>query len=137
MPDLPVESSVPEGMKVQLARLFGSTSREAQASSRSAAQWRKTFRRVTDELERYIETNVNTDELHFFLLLTCILAARESLKEDNFIIGYSEAITRLALLLMGDYPDHRRRAKGMKRGDHYKLDQRRRLSYSQNQSQKV
>ena len=35
--------------------------------------------------------------------------------------GYVEGITRLALVLLGDYPDHRKLRPGRKKDDHYKL----------------
>jgi hypothetical protein len=124
-------------MQVQLARLFGSESHEAKARVRTSAQWKKTLRHVLDDLERYIDANVNTDEFHFFLLVTCILAGRESLKEENFFPGYAEAVSRLALLLMGDYPDHRRPKAGSKRADHYRLNRRRTLVYAQDQDQRL
>jgi len=124
-------------MRVQLARMFGGTSREASASTRTPAEWRRTFGRVLVEIERYLDANVNTDELHYFLLMTCIWAGLESLKEDEFIIGYAEAVTRLAFLLMGDYPDHRRRKTGVKRADHYELKRHRSVAFSQNQHQKL
>ena len=51
--------------------------------------------------------------------------------------GYIEGIIRLCLLLLGDYPDHRRRKRGKKTKDHYKLTQHRKLYYAQDIDQKV
>jgi hypothetical protein len=98
--------------QVQLARLFGSASKLATTDRRTAAQWRKTLKAVLGELDRYVSANVDTDELHRSMLLTGLVAADESLKQDDFWPGYAEGITRLALILLGDYPDHRRRKPG-------------------------
>ena len=89
---------------------------------RSSGEWRKTLRAVLHELDCYIAHNVDTDELHRMMLLSGLAGADESLKEENFWPGYAEGITRLALVLLGDYPDHRRRKRGRKEDDHYKLD---------------
>ena len=123
-------SAVPKAMQVQLARLFGSSSGEARAKARTPAEWKKTLTKVLGELERYLDANIHTDELHFFLLMGCLMAGRESLKEEDFFAGYAEAVTRLALLLMGDYPDHRRRKTGLKKADHYSLARHRSVVFS-------
>jgi len=130
------KSEVPQNMKVQLARLFGENSKEAKVSSRTPTQWKHTLNRVLDELSSYLENNIQTDELHQIMLHSGIFAARESLKEDDFWPGYSEGIARLAFLLMGDYPDHRKRKSGKKTNDHYKLDLFRSIHYSQDSHQK-
>jgi hypothetical protein len=51
-----------------------------------------------------------------------LAAADESLKDEDFWLGYAEGITRLALVLLGDYPDHRKRKPGRKKDSHYKLN---------------
>lgn len=109
-------------MQVQLARLFGSESRQAGRETRSAAEWRKTLRAVLQELHRYIAANVDTDELHRRMLLSGLDAADESLKGEDFWPGYAEGITRLALILLGDYPDHRKQTPGRRKDGHYKLN---------------
>lgn len=129
--------TVPPCMRVQLARLFGATSREATAEKRSATQWRNTLLRVLRELDHYLAANViATDELHWLMLYSGLYAAHESLKQKDFWPGYIEGITRLALILTGDYPDHRRRKKGRKQHNHYKLSRQRCVSYHQTWSQK-
>jgi hypothetical protein len=55
------------------------------------------------------------------MLYSGIYAAREALKTDDFWPGYTEGITRVAFMLMGDYPDHRQRKFGAKPRDHYSL----------------
>jgi hypothetical protein len=99
-------------MEVQLARLFGAASAEAKMKSRSPAQWKRTLRGVLLELFRYLEANVETDDVHWPMLHSGLAAAYESLKGSDFWPGYVEGITRLALILMGDYPDHRKRKEG-------------------------
>ena len=108
-------------MKVQLARLFGSSSSEATLDKRSVAKWRHTLLNVLSELERYLAENIATDDVHLLMLHSGIDAARASLQTEEFWPGYAEGITRLALLLMGDYPDHRRRKRGRKQEGHYLL----------------
>lgn len=118
-------------------RLFGANSAEAKASTRTNAEWRRTLRSVLHELDRYVAENVDTDELHHLMVLTGLAAADKALKEKNFWPGYVEGITRVALLLLGDYPDHRRRKPGRKKADHYKLDRLRSLRFDQNVDQRV
>lgn len=124
-------------VQVQLARLFGTASSEALTESRTPRAWKKTLRKVLEELYRYTRENVETDELHWQMLLSCFVAAHESLKEEEFWPSYVEAITRLALLLLGDYPDHRKRKTGKKRAEHYRLNRLRDLKYMQTQDQRL
>jgi len=124
-------------MQVQLARLFGSESKLATAEQRTSTQWRNTLRRVLQEIERYVVANVDTDELHLFMLKTGLFAANEALKEEDFWPGYVEGITRLALILLGDYPDHRKRKHGRKDNDHYKLDCTRSVQWTQTPEQRL
>jgi hypothetical protein len=124
-------------MKIQIARLFGSESAEARMENRSAAQWRRTLVNVLRELEKYLTANVATDELHLLMLYSGLYAAHESLKQEDFWPGYSEGLTRFALLLMGDYPDHRKRKGGQKKDDHYLLSRGRSVCYIQTWPQKL
>ena len=128
---------IPNSMKVQLSRLFGESSKEITKEARTPTEWKRTLKKVLDELYQYIEENVLTDELHTFMLYSCLCAAYESLKQDNFWPGYVEGITRLSFFLMGDYPDHRRRRGGRKRKVHYRLNQMRSLVYVQNVNQRL
>jgi hypothetical protein len=89
------------------------------------------------ELDRYIRANVDSDELHSSIIDTGLLAADESLKEDEFWPGYAEGITRVLLALLGDYPDHRHRKGGAKSADHYRLDLHRSLRYTQDTEQRL
>lgn len=124
-------------VQVQLARLFGAASSEAQKESRTPREWKQTLRKLLEELYRYTRENIETDELHWQMLLSCFVAAHESLKEEAFWPGYVEAITRLAFLLLGDYPDHRKRRTGKKPADHYRLNRLRDLKYTQTQDQRL
>lgn len=129
-------SPVPKSVQVQLARLFGSGSVEATKQVRTASEWKRTLRRVLHELDRYITTNVDTDELHATILASGLFAADESLKAEEFWPGYAEGLTRVILGLLGDYPDHRRRRRGAKSSDHYRLQLCRSLQYAQNSDQR-
>ena len=128
---------VPAAFKVQLARLFGALSQEAVAQSRTPAQWKKTLQKVLDELYRYAQENIETDELHWLMICTAFSSAHESLKEESFWPGYVEGLIRLNLLVLGDYPDHRKRKTGKKKAEHYHLSRLRGLHYLQNQDQKL
>ena len=105
--------------------------------SRSPAQWKKSLRGILNELFRYLETNVETDDVHWPMLYSGLDAAYESLKGEDFWPGYVEGITRLALILMGDYPDHRKRKRGRKTEDHYRLSRYRSVQYVQTSNQKL
>lgn len=128
--------AVPKSMQVQLARLFGAESKEARQTQRSTKQWEATLRKVLHELDRYIQANVDTDELHAMMIASGLCAADESLKDDNFWPGYAEGLTRVVLTLLGDYPDHRRRKGGAKSTDHYSLSLHRGLQYTQSSEQR-
>ncbi len=136
-PDLPQDCyDSRNAIKTQLSRLFGSTSKLASADARTPAQWRKVLRAVLQEIEGYVAENVDSDEMHKLMLLSGILAADEALNEDDFWPGYVEGITRLMLILLGDYPDHRRRKYGRKKEDHYKLDRLRSVQWVQTPEQR-
>jgi len=124
-------------MQVQLARLFGSNSKKAAVDMQTPAQWRKTLRAVLNEMENYIAANVDTDEFHREMLLSGLVGANEALKQEEFWPGYVEGITRLALILLGDYPDHRRRKPGRKDKDHYKLNLCRSMVWMQTPDQRL
>jgi hypothetical protein len=130
-------TTAPPSLKVQLAKLFGAASAEARSETRTPAQWRKTLRKLLDELYEYAKANVETDELHWLMICSSFAAAMESLKDEDFWPGYTEGLIRLSLLLMGDYPDHRRRKTGKKKDTHYKLNRLRTLHYSQDADQRV
>jgi hypothetical protein len=129
---------VPKALQVQFSRLFGDSSKVAKAQEMTDRQWRKVLKKLLDEIYHYIEDNVTTDELHSIMLCSGLSSAFNSLKEDDFFWpGYIEGITRLCLLLLGDYPDHRRRKGGKKKQDHYMVNRHRKLCYAQDADQKV
>jgi len=130
-------TQVPPGMEAQLARLFGTDSSEAKVKSRSPAQWKKTLRGILQELSRYLKANVETDDVHWSMLNSGLAGAHESLNGEDFWPGYVEGITRLALILMGDYPDHRKRKRGRKQEGHYRLSGCRSIQYNQTSKQKL
>ena len=53
----PTKRVVPQSMRVQLGRLFGEGSREALATERSDAGWRRTFGAVLAELGEYLDAH--------------------------------------------------------------------------------
>jgi hypothetical protein len=112
-------STVPESMVIQLSRLFGEQSKELKSNERTNNQWKKTLQKSLDELFRYTEENVHTDELHWLMICSGFASAHESLEEDNFWSGYVEGIMRVCFLLLGDYPDHRKYKGGKKKSDYY------------------
>ena len=128
---------MPEACAIQLARLFGSESKEARQQMRTPNQWKRTLRRVLHELDRYVTANVDTDALHQMILASGLYAADQALREEDFWSGYVEGITRFALALLGDYPDHHRRKRGGKSAGHYRLDRCRSLRYIQNHDQRL
>lgn len=128
---------VPSPMKVQLSRLFGAKSREVSKNEKTAAEWKRTLKKVLDELSHYMEGNIDTDGMHTLMLYSGLAAAHEALKEENYWPGYVEGITRFALLLMGDYPDHRRRKSGKKKKEHYSLKSMRSVTYIQDTDQRI
>jgi hypothetical protein len=130
-------TAVPRGMQVQLERLFGAKSSEAKTTTRTPAQWRRTLKKVLQELDRYVAENVDTDDLHHLILLSGLAAADESLKGADFWPGYVEGITRFALTLLGDYPDHRKRKTGRRADDHYNLGRLRSVQWVQSRRQRL
>jgi hypothetical protein len=130
------QSQVPGSVAVMLARLFGTGSTEARATTRSPTQWKKALRRVDEELLSYLESNIHTDPIHETMLHIALDDAEKALETDDFWPAYSEAIIRLALFLMGDYPDHRARKTGVKRADHYDLRRYRTIVFTRDPEQK-
>ena len=116
--------------------MFGSNAKEARKTDRTPAQWKAALRKVLRELHLYVQANVDSDELHFHIVATGLLAASESLNDEDFWPGYAEGITRVALALLGDYPDHRRRNGGAKSSDHYLLNPHRTVLYTQTGEQR-
>jgi hypothetical protein len=130
-------NSVPTPMQIQLARLFGQRSSELHKTERTPQQWKKTLKKLLDELFRYVESNIQSDELHWLMICSCFAAANEALETENFWPGYVEGITRLNFLLIGDYPDHRKYRCGKKKKGHYALNQHREILYVQRPAQKM
>jgi hypothetical protein len=128
---------VPTAMKVQLSRLFGENSREAAKEYMNPTEWKTTLKKVLGELFNYMEENIDTDGMHFLMLCSCLSAADDALKGDDFWPGYVEGITRFSLLLMGDYPNHRQRKGGKKKKEHYKLKRLRTNVYVQDTDQQI
>lgn len=126
-----------EPMKNQMARLFGAQSKFANADYLTDAEWRIAFKKVTVELYRYMRQNVDTDPPHRELLESAFLCASHDLDTEDAYIGYIQALTRLCLVLMGDYPDHRkRRGKGKGKG-YYGLQMCRSLEYTRSPNQRL
>lgn len=131
-----IKRPVPRAMQTQLARLFGDESRAARLEVSTAGELRKTLRAVLKELDRYIAANVDTDEVHRSMLLSGLAAADLSLDDEDFWPSYAEGVTRLALILLGDYPDHRKHKAGRKKTEHYKLNASRSAQWIQTPEQR-
>ena|SRR5271170_1929741 len=127
----------PPAMKIQLGRLLGASSFTRRFDNASPAEWRLALRRILRELDRYLAASVHTDEVHRLMLLSGLAAASESLKQEKFWPGYVEGITRLAILLMGDYPDYRRRRPVRHQHGFYRLDRFRDVCFQQTPEQKL
>jgi hypothetical protein len=123
-------------LAMQIARLFGAKSRHV-ANLQDDGRWREILRAVLVELDLYIAANVDTDEFHREILLSGLAGANEALKQEEFWPGYVEGITRLALILLGDYPDHRKRKPGRKDKNHYNLNSCRRVLWDQTPDQRL
>jgi hypothetical protein len=132
-----MKTTVPDAMRNQFARLFGATSQEARSDARAETEWRRILKKLLDELYVYASENVQTDEMHWLMICTAFAAANESLKQEYFWPGFVEGLVRLSVLLLGDYPDHRKRKGGRKREAHYQLNLHRTLHYSQTGIQRV
>lgn len=130
------ELKAPESMKVLLSRLFGIDSSIVKNDYKTKNEWKTVLKKIIKELENYIEDNIESDELHKLMFYFTLSSMEESLKEDNFWIGFIEGLTRLTLLLIGDSPNHKRRNSGRKKRDHYKLNLFRSIQYHQNYDQK-
>jgi len=128
---------VPKAFQIQMQRLFGEYSVEGQKTTRTPREWKQTLRRVLHEIDRYVTANIDTDSLHHIFLASGLYAADQSLNEEDFWPGYAEGITRFALTLLGDYPDHHQRKTGAKSDRHYRLDRYRTLRYIQNRDQRL
>lgn len=128
---------IPPAFKVQFGRLFGGQTAFNRNDDLTDTEWKHVLHNILIELERYLKQNVDTDELHMYMLYTGFLAAENALNERDFWPPYCEAILRISFLLMGDYPDHRRRKGGRKHEGYYSLDQFRNVRYMQDTNQKL
>ena len=129
--------SIPPAFKVQFGRLFGGQTVFNRNDDMTEAEWKRVLHNILRELEQYLKYNVDTDELHMYMIYTGFLAAEKALNERDFWPPYCEAILRISFLLMGDYPDHRRRQGGRKQEGFYSLQRFRTLRYVQETNQKL
>ena len=132
-----VQSEVPEAFKVMLSRLFGSQSVDARKQTLTDAEWKRILHRIVNELEKYIFQNIDTDELHMYMIWSTLLAAHEALRLSDFWPAYTEATLRMIFLLIGDSPNHKRRKGGRRSDHHYDLKLCRTVRYTQDQDQKL
>jgi hypothetical protein len=129
--------NIPRAMQVQLSRLFGASSKDAAKDQLSQSECKNVLKKIVNEISNYLEENVDTDELHLLMLYSGLWAASESLNEEEYLLGYIEGIVRFSLLLMGDYPDHRKRKGGKKSDSHYDLKRMRSIIYAQDSKQRL
>jgi len=130
------KTQIPLSMQIQLARLFGDKSSELKTSDRTDSEWKRTLQKMLDELFKYAEKNVETDQSHWVMICSGFTSSQEALKTDDYWAGYIEGIMKVCYLLMGDYPDHRKYKGGRKKIDHYSLDYLRDSVFIQNHEQK-
>jgi len=130
--DTPRKSAIPS----LFARLFGEQSPEVVAALRTPGQWRRSLRKVVKELEGYLEANVESDPVHEHFCRLALSEAREVLDEADFWPEFATRLVFLALLLMGDLPDHGRRRGGARRSEHFTLRRHRTLAYFQTAEQR-
>jgi hypothetical protein len=130
-----VKTSVPAAMQVLLSKVFGASSAEARISERSNLEWRRTLRKVNQEVLRYLDENVHTDPVHESFLQGFLSLAEEVVALEDFWPAYAAAFIGMALSLMGDHPDHRGRRGNGKRADHYMLRRHRAVTYSRDADQ--
>ncbi len=123
-------------MQVQLLRVFGGCSVELKSKERTNAELKITLRKMLDELFKYAEENIQTDQLHWFMICSGFAAANEALYDEEFWSGFTEGIMRVCYLLMGDYPDHKNYKGGKKKNNHYSLNALRTSVYLQSPEQK-
>jgi len=133
----PQKQPTTQSMAELLSRLFGEQTREASTTERSTQEWRTILKRIINELELYLQENIRTDEVHVGMLKAMLHFTKESTNDDDLWQAYSAGITKFALALMGDYPDHRRRKTGRKKDGHYKLDRARTVHYIQDDRQRL
>lgn len=132
-----IRCEVPPAFKVMISRLFGSESIKIKEETFTDAQWKSNLNQILKELKNYLLNNIDSDELHMYMIYSGFLAAKEALKQKYFWPAYTEAILRITFLLIGDLPDHRRRKGGRKRLGHYNLKRYRSAHYFQDQNQKL
>lgn len=135
MNEVKKEFTVPREMQVLISKLFGESSKMAHSDSFNTAQCKNTLAKLVDELYFYMNENIKTDRLHREMLLSGLVTAKEALKEEDFYLGYMAGILRFSLLLMGEYPDHRKRKGGRKDSEHYKLNLLRSVTFTQDYEQ--
>lgn len=126
-----------KAMQLQLSMLFGADSELARSTAETPAQWRRTLKAVLGELKRYVTANIDTDVFHSMVVFSSLMEAEKALNHDDFWPGYVVGITQLALVLLGDSPDHRTQRSGRKKNEHYKLSRYRTVQWVQTPDQRL
>ncbi len=119
--------------------LLGGNTSYGHAGTVTSKYWIKDCRRLIEELEKYIEANVNTDKNHLneiryqIVVMKGTLRGKSSLDREPILIT---ALAKLCLLLLGDRPKHLRK-KRVNKPEFYILQNVRTLQYHQTPKQKA
>lgn len=135
--DEDAEATTRATIEAQLKQMFGEASQYAKSASKTKEQWRKTFRAVLLELERYMEANVDTDASHWGTLQSGLETARNALRCEDFWPGCCAGFAHVAIALLGQFPDQNRRIAGKQRKEHYRLDRKRSVKWMQTPQQRM
>lgn len=134
--------SSPELLVNLLSQVFGKESNVVTKKEKTDTEWIKILNRLAQELEKYSEANVNSDEFHMKMIKSGLHSATHSLheNEEEFskgLLGYVAGLIKFSFALIGEYPNHLKLKGGRKKKDHYNLVRFRNLFYYQEAYQKV
>lgn len=130
---------IPLEVEHGFTQILGDASTHGLVGIRTLTRWRQLGRRLVSSLEKFLDTNVETDSLHQEQLSVQIRLMREALDEK---VGREReprlvmALVKICLLLMGSEPEHFFR-RVVNRPEHYLLNEYRTVCFTQTGRQKV
>ena len=128
--------TIPMDVETFLSFVFGNQSIHGLTGHHPRSVWKKYLKKLIIHLEKCIQTNVVTDNIHHEQILYAIDNFKKALASP---VGETQIVAnlfKLCFLLMGDTPDNYRK-KVVNRPENYMLNKFRSACYTQSPKQKA
>jgi hypothetical protein len=142
-PEYEIEDEMPSTIDFEylLSNIMGKQRWHGFAGHHDLKTWKSAVEKLFESINKHITYNVEaTDNLHKKELILESERALEDISEARVVHHVNEAaiirLTNLVFLLMGNIP-YNWEKKTLNRAKHYKLDEFRKVSYSQTNDQKI